>query len=188
MPKKGEKFGRRSPRQTGSLVSKPFKAPSKVTLCEEDISNSDVQAITETDNARDQEARQDKDVFVFGSDTTGSTPDICKSPDMSGMRVPGSSSTQTHVVEEFEVQARTQSKYTGVRRVVETEIQASSSDSEDDIPVATLLQPKTVSRLNLQEIEECKEGPKGEKAIGKVVAKMFDGLEFRGKVDSFGQV
>ncbi len=73
--------------------------------------------------------------------------------------------------------------------VLETEIQASSSDSEDDIPVARLLQePKTVSRLSLQDIEECKEGPKGEKAIGKVVAKMFDGVEFRGKVDSFRQV
>ena len=45
-------------------MTKPFKAPRKVTLCEEDISNSDVQAITETENARDQEARQDKDVFV----------------------------------------------------------------------------------------------------------------------------
>ncbi len=43
---------------------KPFKAPRKVNLCEEDISNSDVQAITETENARDLEARQDKDVFV----------------------------------------------------------------------------------------------------------------------------
>ncbi len=43
---------------------KPFNAPRKVTLGEEDYSNSNVQAITETGNARDQEARQDKDVFV----------------------------------------------------------------------------------------------------------------------------
>ncbi len=64
MPKKGEKFVRRSPRQKGSLVIKPFKAPRKVSPCEEDISNSDVQAITETDNARDQDARQDKEVIV----------------------------------------------------------------------------------------------------------------------------
>jgi hypothetical protein len=124
MPKKGQKFVRRSSRQRGSPVIKPFKAPRKVTLWEEDYSNSDVQAITETENAREQEARQDKDVFVkpypkgielmsyrdatecskhgevlswgtdsegektkvtepdkqpqitFGSDTTGSTPDI----------------------------------------------------------------------------------------------------------------
>jgi hypothetical protein len=64
MPKKGEKFVRRSPRQRDSPVIKPFNAPRKVTLWEEDYSNSDVQAITETGNARDQKARQDKDVFV----------------------------------------------------------------------------------------------------------------------------
>ena len=124
---------------------------------------------TDSEGEETKATEPDKQPHIsFGSDTTGSTPDICKSPDMSGMRVPGSSSMQTDVVEEFEVQARSQSIYTGVRRVVETENQASSSDSEDDIPVSRLLQePKTVSRLNLQVIEECKEGPKGVTALGK---------------------
>jgi hypothetical protein len=32
-----------------------------------------------------------------------------------------------------------------------------------------------------------KDGPKGQRAVGKTVPKMFDGVEFRGTVDSFRQ-
>ncbi len=69
--------------------------------------------------------------------------------------------------------------------VQETEQQDSSSDSEDNIPVATLLRPKTGTNLSLEQIQSCKEGPQGEKAIGVTIAKMFDGVEFRGTVDRY---
>ncbi len=64
MPKKGDKFVRRSPRQRGNSEIRPFKAPRKVTNDKDSNNNSEVQAITETENARDLKARQDKDVIV----------------------------------------------------------------------------------------------------------------------------
>ncbi len=82
------------------------------------------------------------------SDTTGITPDIFKSPENSQGRVPGSESStlvKTTSVEktigEMKGVAR---QYKGVRHVKDTELQASSSDSEDNIPVASLIKPKTV--------------------------------------------
>ncbi len=41
------------------------------------------------------------------------------------------------------------------------------------------------STLSLQQIHDCQEGPKGEKAIGVTVSKTFEGDEFRGIVDRF---
>ncbi len=69
--------------------------------------------------------------------------------------------------------------------VPETEVQETSSYSEDNVPVATLLRPKSKSTLTLLQTEECKVGPIGDRAVGKTVAKMFDGVEFRGIVDRF---
>ncbi len=43
-----------------------------------------------------------------------------------------------------------------------------------------MLRPKTVSTRTYQQV-----GPQGERAIGVTVAKKFDGVEFRGIVDSF---
>jgi hypothetical protein len=42
--------------------------------------------------------------------------------------------------------------------------------------------------LTLKEIQDCKEGPVGERAIGVTIAKTFDGVEYRGTVDSFRTV
>jgi hypothetical protein len=137
----------------------------------------------------DSETEQFKDkseATTFQSDTTGSTSDIFKSPDRGDSRVPGLETTTTDVVSSCVIQARNKFTYTGVTHVDETEKQATSSDSEDDIPVARLLRPKkTVCSLTLQQIQDCKEGPQGEKAVGVTVAKLFDGVEFRGEVDRF---
>jgi hypothetical protein len=73
--------------------------------------------------------------------------------------------------------------YRGVTFVAETEQQDVGSDSDDNIPVATLLRKEKDTTLSLQQIQDCKEGPKGEKTIGVSVAKLFDGVEFRGVVD-----
>jgi hypothetical protein len=76
--------------------------------------------------------------------------------------------------------------YSGVTVVPETEQQDKSSDSEDDIPVARSLRPKKMCSLTYQKIAEYKEGPLGERAIiGVIMAKMFDGVKFRGQVNKF---
>jgi hypothetical protein len=62
----------------------------------------------------------------------------------------------------------------------ETEQQGNSSDSDDNVPVSTLLRQDKAQTLTLQQIQDCKEGPQGEKAIGVTVAKTFDGVEYRG--------
>jgi hypothetical protein len=118
--------------------------------------------------------------------SVGSTPDIFKSPEIIEGRVPGSitlDTTSGFRIEERTTQSR--KKYKGVRVVPETEAQERSSDSEDNLPVASLLRPKSSSTLSLLQIEECKVGPVGELAVGKTIAKMFDGVEFRGIVDRF---
>ncbi len=64
VPKKGDKFVRKAPRQRGNTDIRPFKAPRLVTKDTDSNNNTEVQAITETENARDLDARQDKDEFV----------------------------------------------------------------------------------------------------------------------------
>ncbi len=71
-------------------------------------------------------------------------------------------------------------KESAISVVKETELQDTTSDSDDNVPVASLLRPKNPSSLTLQQIEECKIGPLGEAAVGKTIAKMFEGVEFRG--------
>ncbi len=95
--------------------------------------------------------------------------------------------TDTETVSNYSIQARSKSKYhyEGVSHVPETEQQDKSSESEDDIPVATLLRKENTFTMTEQQKKDCLEGPQGERAIGVVVAKTFDGVEFRGTVDSF---
>jgi hypothetical protein len=54
--------------------------------------------------------------------------------------------------------------------------------------VASLLNFKKVTKLTNDQIKDMKDGPRGEKAVGVTVAKLFDGVEFIRKVDSFRQV
>ncbi len=75
--------------------------------------------------------------------------------------------------------------YHGVSFVAETEAQDTSSDSEDDIPVATLIRKEKGTTLTLQQMQDCQEGSNEERAIGVSVAKNFGGVEFRGTVDGF---
>jgi hypothetical protein len=73
-------------------------------------------------------------------------------------------------------------------KILETEVQEKSSDSEDNIPVASLLKAKEGASLSIDQMEDFKEGPKDLRAVGKTVAKMFDAVEYRGTVDSFRKV
>ena len=54
--------------------------------------------------------------------------------------------------------------------------------------MASLIKAKEDTSLTLENIQDLKEGPKGEGVVGKTVAKLFDGVEYRGTVDSFRQV
>ncbi len=67
----------------------------------------------------------------------------------------------------------------------ETEQQGATSESDDDVPVAMLLKPKKAGSLTLQQIQECKNGPEGDKAVGKTVAKIFVEVKFTGIIDRF---
>jgi hypothetical protein len=171
---KGEMVVRRSPRKKGQKCGRPFIAPRKVTstttnqkdidpkqsktketddsdvqvMPDSEVQNdSEVQFITETQNAREITAIQDilpqtKEVTIE-SDSTGSTPDIFRSP------------------------LRGKSEY--------------------GIPVATVLRPEKGINLTQQQIQDCKEGSMGQRAVGVTVAKTFDGVEFRGTIDRFRQ-
>jgi hypothetical protein len=112
------------------------------------------------------------------SDTTGSTPEIFKSPQVVQDRVPGSIVDNTTRLEQTELQkTKAPRKYKGWVYIPETEVQESSvnPDKED-------------TSLTLEKIQDLREGPKGEGAVGKIVAKVFDSVEYRGIVDSFRQV
>ncbi len=99
----------------------------------------------------------------------------------------------TDVVEDQVIHASPNSKkyrgttYQGVMHVEETEVQDKSSGSEDEIPLATLLGHEKGKNLTLQQIQDCKDGPIGDKAVGVTIAKTFEGVEFRGTIDSFRQ-
>ncbi len=117
------------------------------------------------------------------SDTTGSTPDIFSSPDRDivvGVAEVAQTITSDVVGNHVIIQARRPQArnpfdhrnfkgqpYQGVMHVEETEQQDKSSDSEDDIPVATLLRQEKGSTLTLQQIQDCKEGSQGERATGQ---------------------
>ena len=126
------------------------------------------------------------------SDTTGSTPEMFQSPDLMQDKVPGFISENHPDFEPTVVQNTVAPrKYKGwvyiEERIPETEVQEESDDSEDNIPVASLLKAKEGTGLTRELIQDMKDGPKGQRAVGKTVAKIFDGVEFRGTVDSFRQ-
>ncbi len=113
----------------------------------------------------------------------------CLSPEVRQDRVPGSIVDETTRMEQTVVQkTKAPRKYKGWVYIPETEVQESGDDSEDNLPVASLIKEKEDTSLSLEKIQDLKEDPKGEGAVGKIVAKLFDGVEYRGTVDSFRQV
>jgi hypothetical protein len=196
---KGDRLPRRSPRRRGKTCGRPFRAPRLVADEQAVREESQAVILTETEMERDMQDREEAQPLVIPfipdmtgsdkeiaqdsyesvkdtvqdnaeqtgqvSDTTGSTPDIFKSPDRRDA---------TNVETRAEI----------VRQLPE-----GSDDSDDNIPIATSLQkPKIVTcSLTLQQIKDCREGPQGESAVGVTVAKMFEGVEFRGTVDRFRQ-
>ncbi len=126
------------------------------------------------------------------SDSTGSTPDIFKSPERVTEEIVVEEVADVEeladVVADVVADKNRRFTYTGVTRVEETEEQhKDSSDSEDGIPLTTLLRQEKGKKLTQQQIQDCKEGPMGEKAVGVTIAKTFDGVQFRGTIDSFRQ-
>ncbi len=145
---KGDKSGRRSPRQRGRQCARPFKAPRSVTKDKGNKEDSEIQEITGTENARDIEGRQDEEPHVIPyikgikimsereatecaehgevlrwstdseqeqtkdkpdqttpeSDTTGSTPEMFKSPEVRQDTVPGAIVDETTRMEQTVVQ------------------------------------------------------------------------------------
>ncbi len=73
--------------------------------------------------------------------------------------------------------------FLGVTFVPETEAQVESSDSDDNVPIATSIGKAKGTTLTIEQIKDCQEGPMGDNAIGVSVAKLFEGVEFRGIVD-----
>ena len=132
MPRTGDKLVRKPPRQKGNSEIMPFKAPRLVTKDTDSNNNTEVQAISETPPE---------------SDTTGSTPEMTKSPEIIQDKVPGFI-TENHPDMEPTVVEKTVApkKYKGwvyiEESIPETEVQEVSDDSEDNIPVAILLKAK----------------------------------------------
>ena len=170
VPKKVDKFVRKPPKQRRNTDIMPFKAPRKVST--------------------DVEPKQTIETTPPESDTTSSTPEMFRSPDVIQDKVPGFIMENHPDLEPTVVQKTVAPrKYKGWvyidETIHETELQDKSSDSEDNIPVARLLKAKEGASLSTEQMEDWKEGPKGLRAVGKTVAKMFDAVEFRGTVDSF---
>jgi hypothetical protein len=151
---------------------------SEVVADKEVQEDREVQQDREQDNPVSTVVRQEKDIEVH-SDTTGSTPEIFKSPERQ-LQV-------RHVAKAKSPSPVLPFVYEGPNFIAETEQQdiPDSSDSDDDVPVATLLRQDKAHILSSQQIQDCLEGPKGEKAIGVTVAKTFDSVEYRGTVDRF---
>ncbi len=122
VPKTGDKLVRKPPRQRGNSEIRPFKAPRLVTKDTDSNNNTEVQAITETPPE---------------SDTTGSTPEMFKSPEIIQDKVPGFI-TENHPDMEPTVVQKTVAprKYKGwvyIDEIIpETEVQDVSDDSESD--------------------------------------------------------
>jgi len=158
--------------------------------------DSQVKIITETENDRDLQEREApaletdalsdlEDRHETVSNTTESTPDILKSPERQETADKASDILMT-VVTASEVEPQTKAfKYQGVSLVEETQLEDSSGNSDDDTPiVSTLIQEKGMT-LSRQQIEDCKEGPIGERAVGVTISKTFDGVKYTGTIDSF---
>jgi hypothetical protein len=123
------------------------------------------------------------DKTTLGSDTTGSTPDLFKSPEQSKGRVAGS--IVTDIISDYVIQASPKAKVypQGVVFVPETELEERAVVITEDRPVVRSLRNRQKVEMSLQQITDCQEGPKGERAIGVSIAKSFGGYEYRGIVD-----
>ncbi len=96
-----------------------------------------------------------------GSDTTVSTPEMFKSPEIIQDKVPGFISENHPEMEPTIVQKTVAPrKYKGWvyidEKILETEVQEKSSDSEDNIPVASLLKAKDGASLSIDQMEDFK--------------------------------
>jgi hypothetical protein len=160
-------------RVVGKAVIIPYnkgdKAMSEREADEEARHGEVLRWSTESDNG---EVTQRGPETTFGSDTTGSTPDCCKSPDKMGVLVTG----EIVQVQDFEFQARqhkTKLNYEGQSFVAETEAQESDDDSEDNVLIASVLtKPKTTNQVTEGDktITQSEVQPEGAKAIGLTVA------------------
>jgi hypothetical protein len=197
-----------APRKAKSAKTVPQVKTSEVELVlqdGQDTQDSQVQQISGTENDRDIEARaEQEDVETRGiearaeqearlssdedgdntprstlaSDTSGSTLDILKSAVQSEGRVPGAFVTDT--IRDYVIQASpTSMTYQGPTFIPETEMQESSEDR----PLVRALRNRQKITLSLQQITDCQDGPKGDRALGVKIAKAFGGYEYRGTVD-----
>lgn len=172
VPKNVDKFARKPPRQRGNTDIMPFKAPRRLS------SGSDVQEIM--------------DKTPPDSDTTGSTPEMFRSPELIQDRVPGS------IVQKKTVEAKTKAP----RRVKGWVYIPETEDQEEPVQDLVLKVPElqdssgliddrlnqTATSLTIAQMKDFKEGPLGQNAVGVTVCKEFDGVQFQGKVESFRQV
>jgi hypothetical protein len=182
VPRTGDKLVRKPARQRGNTDIRPFKAPRLVTKDTDSNNNTEVEAITETEIATDLEARQDKAVFV--------NPEQIKSSELLQDKTVVLKTKAPRKVKGWVYITESEDQDIPVQKLVakETEQKDSSGESDDNVPVATLLQYKTATSLTSAQVQDIKEGPQGQKAVGVTVCKMFEGVKFEGKVDSFRQV
>ena len=147
VPRTGDKLVRKPARQRGNTDIRPFKAPRLVNKDTDSNTHTEVQAITEKE-----------------SDTSGKTTELIKSPELIKDSVPGS-------IEEVVLKTKAPRKVKGwvyiteidgveipVPKLVakETEQQDSSGESDDNVPVATLLQYKTATSLTTEQMQDIK--------------------------------
>ena len=176
---KGDKVVKRSPRKVGRTCGRPFTAPRKVTQAPRnekkrsgttDKEDSEVQIFTESEV---------QPIVHF----TKAVEDIADSD--RERYITARRETMMFEMEQETNKTPEADKTERAPEAEEIEDQDKASDSEDDIPFATLLRQEKGNELSLEQIQDCKEGPVGERAIGVTVAKIFDGVEYRGTIDSF---
>ena len=105
------------------------------------------------------------------SDTTESTPEIFRSPVAETAFVVQDKVALDLLGQQlFEASNQSGNQMTlngkpflGVTFVPETEAQVESSDSDDNVPIATSIRKEKGSTLTIQQIKDCQEGPKGDK-------------------------
>ncbi len=132
-------------------------------------SEDDIPVSTLLRQEKEGEERQDiTKQKSHDSDTTASTPDIFKSPVREVVQTMPEVIVESHVVQERSLPFT----YEGITHVPETEQQENSpgvpetteqqdnsSDSEDDIPVSTLLRQEKGVTLTAQQIKDCTDRP-----------------------------
>ncbi len=140
----GEKVPRRSPRKRGKMMNRPFKAPRAVV----EERDSDIQVI-EKETVADSESLVQiiTETQTIGSDTTGCTPDILKSTEITHTRVPGSKKTDGI---ERRVNAGRKAKFKGVTYVPEAEQQSTSSDSERRGTSSTIVENEKARQFDIR--------------------------------------